>query len=266
MGKKSSSKDKDKGKDKTGEQEVFLQENPMNKYKDSNSEYFGDILYELKEESASAGGLYKRKYRCCFYEKVVLIQDEEHFLCYPTSYSQEVFLKYKLAGVNIQKAKVPHWLFYLACVMLVASIPMMVEGDKEENKEADDDETRQQAELILYLGIVCFIFSLIIFVVPFLFINYFTTFTFAKVAREDNIATLCRDIMFGWCPSAKSEEEKGSFTINTTSQPDQDFLFSYVYGVMGPRMPQFHAYAHLANDGLSGRLDPKSLKDLDAMA
>ena len=254
MGKKSSSK-----KDKASENDVFLTENPMNKYKDSNSEYFGDILYELKEETASGGGFYKRKYRCCFYEKVVLIQDEEHFLCYPTSYSQEVHLKYKLAGVSIEKAKVPHWLFYLGCVMLVASIPMMAIGD--EQKEAEDDEVRQQSETLLYVGIICLIVSLIIFVVPFLFVSYYTTFTFAKVPREDNLAQLFRDC-FKIC---KTDEESSSFTINSTAQPDQDFLFSYVYGCMGNRMPEFHTYAHLANDGLSGRFDPKSLKDLETI-
>lgn len=263
MGKKDK-KDKDRDRDRAGEADVFLQTKttspiPM-RTKDSNSDAFGDVLYELKEESP-AGGLYKRKYRCCFYEKVVLIQDEEHFLCYPTSYSQEVHLKYKLTGVEISKAKVPRWLFYLACGMLIVGIALIVIG--EENSKSEDAEEKEQGEILLYVGIALMVLALIIYILPFLFVEYFTTFTFASVPQEDNMASLCRDLLnriFNF-----DEQRKGSFVVRSTSQPDQDFLFAYVYGCMGTKMPEFHAFSHLASDGLSGRFEPNSLMDLEAM-
>ena len=127
----------------------------------------------------------------------------------------------------------------------------------------DDDQVKEEGETLLYVGVALLVLALIFYVLPFAFVHYFTTFTFASVPKEDNVASICRELFFSWF---KPEHEKSSFTIKTISQPDQDFLFSYVYGCMGSKMPEFHAFSHLASDGLTGKFDPQSLKDLEAMA
>ena len=213
---------------------------------DKNSEYFGAILYELKESESSMGGMYSRNYRVVFYEKVVLIQDENRFLCYPTSYTQEVHLKYKLSDVSINKAKVPTWLFWVSLVLFIVAIVLFVE-----------EETGG--------GVACLIFSLIGFVFPFLLVKYMTTFTMIEKKKPDSIAGLVREMMTN-LSSCMGAPDAGAFHVVTTREPDQDFLFNYVYGVMGAGMQKFHAFSHLANDGLSEVIEPKSLKDLDAMA
>lgn len=214
---------------------------------DKNTEYFGASLYELKESESSMGGMYRRNYRVVFYEKVVLIQDENSFLCYPTSYTQEVHLKYKLSDVAISKAKVPTWLFWLALVQFIVAIVLFAETDE------------------VGVGVALIIFSIIKLILPFLLVKYTTTFTMVEKKKSDSIVGLFREMMSN-LSACMGAPENGVFHVVTTQAPDQDFLFNYVYGVMGAQMQKFHAFSHLTNDGLSEVIEPKSLKDLDAMA
>ena len=211
------------------------------------------------------GGLYKNKYRVCFYEKVVLIQDENHFLCYPVSYSQEVILKYKITAVNITKAKVPTWLFWLACVFFLTGIILMA-NKKQKN---DDPEVKAKGDQEMGIGVGLFIISLIMYAVPFLYVHYFTTFTFAKPPETEGglqaLVNLCISILkFEFCSDDPSNAP--NLVIKTDAQPDQDFLFNYVYGCMGGKVNEIHAYAHMANDGLTTTFKPISLADLDSLA
>ena len=231
-------------------------------------EAFGDLIYEIVE--LKEGCL--NKLNCCafldersrqvikFFEKVVIIQNEEKCLFFPPAFTQQVFPKYRISGINISRAAVPKWVLYLCVIAFGAGIYLAYTGDKDDNDE------------YMSIGIALSILGPVLFVIlPFLLNKYYVTLYFSQPAHRD-----CSNFLIQLCEkSVKSimnplslfddNDASGTpktLTIVTKQKPDGPLLMEYVYGSLGDNMSEIHQLTHLMQDQLSDRIRPVSIDSL----
>jgi len=256
----------------------FIEEGTKAPVVDFFEEQFGEKLYELEQASNECFGIkcplifvpFRWKQRAVFYKEILVIQKEFTLACYPTSFTQEVIMKYKISGVSIRRAQVPFifvpiQLMFFILMIFFFSLPS--ECDSLGVSYGDDNYYSGGSSGNYYSGsssgcsdekpgtgpgVVFLLLWLLFWLVPFCFTHYYTEFEIAQPTKENSFASLFREFM-----SSCFSQDK--IVVRTFFKPDENFLFHYVYGVMSGKMSAYHAFAHLNNDGLSRSFMPTDI-------
>jgi len=227
-------------------------------------EQFGEKLYELEQASNECFGVkcplifvpFRWKQRAVFYKEILVIQKEFTLACYPTSFTQEVIMKYKISGVSIRRAQVP---LIFVPIQIFFFIQMIVffsmqtcESDGNFDEYGGYTETQNCSRPGTGAGVVFLFLWLLFWLVPFCFTHYYTEFEIAQPTKENSFASLLREFLSSFFSQNK-------IVVRTFFKPDENFLFHYVYGVMSGKMSAYHAFSHLNNDGLSRSFMPTDI-------
>lgn len=231
-------------------------------------EQFGEKLYELEQASNECFGTkcplifvpFRWKQRAVFYKEILVIQKEFTLACYPTSFTQEVIMKYKISGVSIRRAQVPFIFVPIQLLFFILMISFFSWSN--DCPEINDDTYSTSYNCDPNPGVgpgVVFLFLWLFFwLVPFCFTHYYTEFQLAQPTKENSFASLFREFFSSFLFTDK-------VIIRTFFKPDENFLFHYVYGVMSGKMSAYHAFAHLNNDGLSKSFMPTDIGQITAL-
>ena len=195
-----------------------------------------------------------------FYEKVVIIQNEEKCLFFPPAFSQQVFPKYRISGVHISRAMIPKWVLYLCVLATAGGIYLAYQGDQD-----DSDDMKNIGITLAILGPMLFV------ILPYLLNKYYVTLYFSQPLHR-NCSDYCiksLDKCFSICknPLSLMDDNDASgtpttLTIVTKQKPDGPLLMEYVYGALGNNMNEIHQLTHLLQDQLSDRIRPVSIDGL----
>ena len=217
----------------------------------SNNTGFGKQMYILEQEAGlfgEAGGPCKQLapiknvVRACFCEQLLVVQNEYKILCYPRSFEKFVVPKYKIASVNFRKGGAYSTLFLGHILDVLGFIFLFLGG------------TRKETALIA-VGFICAIIGLAVVI-----------FTLCK-------SVYSVDLIMQKKPVPKGERLDQMLlralvakvlgpdvvTLTLATEPDRDFIMSYVFGTLGSNMGGYHALTHLVKDHLVDRPEPRTI-------
>ena len=193
---------------------------------------FGKALYQLKDE---------RRF-CCwytacvatFYQDFVVINNTKQYCCFPTRYDEDVIPKYKLCGATIRRGVRWYtiaWGIFFAFLGLIYIIL---------GASLDDGGN------YIGLGLLWWFIAAILLIWPIFLARYFTELQVTG-DPEDPATPVC-----GY----------NSYFLRTFQKPDDDFVMMYVYGALSYNMPGYHALAHLIDDNLVKKVQPRLMSGI----
>ena len=218
----------------------------------SNNPGFGKQLYVLEQQAGlfgDSGGVcgklapVKNTVRACFCENLLVIQNESKILCYPEAYEKFVIPKYKIASANFRKGGSTATLG-LAQFLGVIGVLLLFIGI-----------LTGPLDFLVILGIVLIVLSILV-VIATLFISVYAVDLIMQKkppVKDEGMASFVtralRNRILG--PDV--------VTIMLRSEPDKDFVLSYVFGVLGSNMGGYHALTHLVKDNLIEPPEPRTI-------
>jgi len=230
---------------------------PQRRGSHSNNPGFGKQLYVLEQQTGlfgDAGGVgakfapIKNNIRACFCENLLVVQNETKILCYPWAYEKFVVPKYKLASCNFRKGGSKATLIIAKGFALVA-VPLLGLG------LALRSSDEALSTMVVVIGIAMMVASIIVSIITEFISVYAVDLVMMKKPppkEEGSLAFFAR---------AVQNRIMGPelVTLMLRSEPDRNFIMSYVFGVLSSNMGGYHALTHLVKDNLIEPPEPRTV-------